>query len=169
MESESQTWLSDFHSTSLHFILKLKCQYFGHRMWRADSLEKILKAARERNDKGQDGWMVSLTERTWVWASSRRWWRTGSLACWVHGITESQTWLSDWKTTMYCKPKYKVNIGLFPFLPLISHSIDICIINSFSQWCHPTRSSSVIPFSSCLQSFPASGSFPMSQFFPTGG
>ena len=34
-----------------------------------------------------------------------------------------------------------------------------------SQWCHPTISSSVIPFSSCLQSFPASGSFPMSQLF----
>ena len=33
-----------------------------------------------------------------------------------------------------------------------------------SQWCHPTISSSIIPFSSCLQSFPASGSFPMSQF-----
>ena len=38
-----------------------------------------------------------------------------------------------------------------------------------SQWCHPTISSSVIPFSSCLQSFPASGSFQMSQFFPSGG
>ena len=34
-----------------------------------------------------------------------------------------------------------------------------------SQWCHPTISSSVIPFSSCLQSFPASGSFQMSHFF----
>ena len=34
-----------------------------------------------------------------------------------------------------------------------------------SQWCHPTISSSVIPFSSCLQSFPASGSFQVSQFF----
>ena len=34
-----------------------------------------------------------------------------------------------------------------------------------SRWCHPTISSSVIPFSSCLQSFPASGSFPVSQFF----
>ena len=33
----------------------------------------------------------------------------------------------------------------------------------WSQWCHPTISSSVIPFSSCLQSFPSSGSFPMSQ------
>jgi len=38
-----------------------------------------------------------------------------------------------------------------------------------SQWCHPTISSSVIPFSSCLQSFPASGSFPVSQFFASGG
>ena len=38
-----------------------------------------------------------------------------------------------------------------------------------SQWCHPTISSSVIPFSFCLQSFPASGSFQMSQFFTSGG
>ena len=38
-----------------------------------------------------------------------------------------------------------------------------------SWWCHPTISSSVIPFSSRLQSFPASGSFPVSQFFPSGG
>ena len=39
-----------------------------------------------------------------------------------------------------------------------------------SRWCHPTISSSVIPFfSSCLQSFPASGSFQMSQFFASGG
>ena len=38
-----------------------------------------------------------------------------------------------------------------------------------SRWYHPTISSSVAPFSSYLQSFPASGSFPMSQFFATGG
>ena len=38
-----------------------------------------------------------------------------------------------------------------------------------SRWCHPTTSSSVIPFSSCLQSFPASGSFQMSQSFPSCG
>ena len=38
-----------------------------------------------------------------------------------------------------------------------------------SWWCHPTISSSAIPFSSCLQSFPASGSFPMSQLFTSGG
>ena len=38
-----------------------------------------------------------------------------------------------------------------------------------SQWCHPSISPSVIPFSSHLQSFPASGSFPVSQFFASGG
>ena len=37
------------------------------------------------------------------------------------------------------------------------------------RWCHPTISSSVVPFFSCLQSFPASGSFPMCQFFASSG
>ena len=39
----------------------------------------------------------------------------------------------------------------------------------FSRWCHQTISSSVVPFSSCLQSFPTSGSFQMSQLFTSGG
>ena len=38
-----------------------------------------------------------------------------------------------------------------------------------NRWCHPTTSSSVVPFSSCPQSFPASGSSPMSQLFASGG
>ena len=38
-----------------------------------------------------------------------------------------------------------------------------------SWWCHPTISSSVVPFSSCLQRFPASGCFPVSHFFTSGG
>ena len=67
-------------------ILKLKLQYFGHLMQRADSLKKTwcwerLKAGGEGDHRGWDGWMASLTQWTWVWASSRRWWRTGSLAC----------------------------------------------------------------------------------------
>ena len=40
---------------------------------------------------------------------------------------------------------------------------------SSSRWCHPAISSSVIPFSSCTQSLPASGSFPLSQLFSSGG
>ena len=57
-----------------------------------------------------------------------------------------------------------------------AHKASLSITNSWSflklpssQWCHPTISSSVIPFSSCLQSFPASGSFQMSQFFASVG
>ena len=55
-------------------------------------------------------------------------------------------------------------------LPCPSLSPRICS-NSYplSPWCYPTISSSVVPFSSCLQSFPASGSFQMSQFFSSGG
>ena len=63
-------------------MLKVKLQYFGHLMRRADSLEKTLmlermKAGGEGDDRGWDGWMASLTRRTWVWASSRSWWWTG--------------------------------------------------------------------------------------------
>ena len=55
-------------------------------------------------------------------------------------------------------------------LPCPSPNLRSCS-NSYpsSWWCHPTIPSSVIPFSSCLQSFPASGTFPMSQFFASGG
>ena len=42
-------------------------------------------------------------------------------------------------------------------------------LHPLSRWCHPTISSSVVPFSSCLQSFPASGSFPVSQLFASDG
>ena len=50
--------------------------------------------------------------------------------------------------------------------PSLGARSDSCLS---SQWYHPTISSSVITFSSCLQSFPASASFPMSQFFASGG
>ena len=54
-------------------------------------------------------------------------------------------------------------------LPCTSLSPKVCSNScSLSWWCHPTISSSVIPFA-CLQSFPASGSFPMSQLFASGG
>ena len=52
--------------------------------------------------------------------------------------------------------------------PLLSPGVCSNLCPS-SQWCHPTISFSVVPFSSLLQSFPASGSFQMSQFFTSGG
>ena len=82
-------------------MLKLKLQYFGHLMWRTDSLEKILilektEGRRRRGWKRMSGWMASLTQWTWVWASSgvvddRKTWCAA-----VRGVTESRTWLSEW-------------------------------------------------------------------------
>ena len=55
-------------------------------------------------------------------------------------------------------------------LPCPSPSPRACSNSSpLSLWCHTTILSSVVPFPSCLQYFPASGSFPMSQFFASGG
>ena len=63
-------------------MLKLKLQYFGHLMRRADSLERPwswerLRAGREGDDRGWDGWLASLTQWTWVWVESGSWWWTG--------------------------------------------------------------------------------------------
>ena len=61
-------------------MLKLKLQYFGHLMQRADSLEKTLMLGgtggrRKGDDRGWDDWMASLTRWTWVWLDSgSRWW-----------------------------------------------------------------------------------------------
>ena len=55
-------------------------------------------------------------------------------------------------------------------LPCLSPSPGVCSDSCpLSQWCHPIISSSAAPFSSCLQSFPASESFPISQFFTSDG
>ena len=58
-------------------MLKLKLQYFGHLMYRIDSLEKPWCWAGEGTDRGWDGWMASLTQWTWVWVNSGNWWWTG--------------------------------------------------------------------------------------------
>ena len=63
-------------------MLKLKLQYFGHLMRRADSFEKTLmlgktEGRRIGDDRGWDGWMASPTQWTWVWVDSRNWWWTG--------------------------------------------------------------------------------------------
>ena len=56
-----------------------------------------------------------------------------------------------------------------PGLPVHCQLPGLLILMSFEWWCHPTISSSVVPFPSCLQSFPATGSFLMSQLFTSGG
>ena len=99
-------------------------------------------------------------------------------------LTETFLWghgRSHWTTFQisYCKLLYSCSVmsnslrphGLRharPACPLLCPRVcsNSCPLN---QWCHPTILSSVIPFSSCLQSFPASGSSPMNRFFASGG
>ena len=79
--------------SSERLMLRLKLQYFGYLMRRADSLERF-KAKEEEGGRGWDGWMVSLTQWTWVWVNSgrakdRKAWCTA-----VHGVAKSCTWQS---------------------------------------------------------------------------
>ena len=81
-------------------MLKLKLQYFGHLMWKADSFEKTLRlgkieGGRRRGRQRMRCWMASLTQRTWVWVNSRSCW-------WIErpGVpqsmgSQSQTWLRN--------------------------------------------------------------------------
>ena len=82
-------------------MLKLKLQYFAHLMQRVNSLEKPwcwerLKTEGEVDGRGQDGWMASPTQRTWVWASSGRWWRTSKPSM-LQSLGMQR--LSDWTAT----------------------------------------------------------------------
>ena len=74
-------------------MLKLKLQYFGHLIQRNDSLEKTWCWDRLRTgggaDRGWDGWMASPTQWTWIWANSRRQWRTGKHGMLLWGHKES--------------------------------------------------------------------------------
>ena len=84
-------------------MLKLKLQYFGHLMWRADSFEKTLmverlKAGGEVDDRGWNGWMASLTQWTWVWVNYGSWWWTGRPG--VLQSMGSQRVRHDWATEL---------------------------------------------------------------------
>ena len=89
-------------------MLRLELQYFGHLMWRTDSLERSslwerLKAGGKGDDRGWDGWMASPIRWTWVWASSRVGDGQGGLACCSpQGHKESDTteWL-NWTETSF--------------------------------------------------------------------
>ena len=96
---------------------KLKLQYFGHLMRRTDSLEKTLmlgktEGRRRRDDRVGCGWMALLTQRTWVWASSRSWRWIENLACcspWGRKESDLPERLNWTELSYFCK---FLNLGL---------------------------------------------------------
>ena len=107
-------------------MLKLKLQSFITKCkelthWKRPSCWEKLRAGGEGDDRGWDGWKASPTLWTWVWVISGNWWWTGmdreSWYAAVHGVTKSQTWLSNWTALNWC---------------LIIVSLSLCL--SSSQW-----------------------------------
>ena len=165
-------------------MLKLKLQYFGHLVWRTDSFEKTLMLGKIEDGRRREWqrmrWLDGITNsmdmslgKPQELVMNREAWPAV-----VHGFAKRQTWPKQ--LIMHtCTVQFSHSVmsnslwphGLQHARPpcpsptpgVYSHSCPL------SWWCHPTNSSSVIPFSSCLQSFPATGFFQMSQFFASGG
>ena len=102
------------------------------------------------------------------------------VGCHLWGCTKSDTTEATYQQhvqmwAVFVQPLNCIQVFITPWTAAYKISLSFTISQicptscPLSQWCHPTISFSVTPFSSCLQSFPASGSLSMSHFFASGG
>ena len=133
--------------------------YVDHGVLQARILEWVSfpfsKGSFQPRDWTQVSYMAGWFFTSWATREAQEYWSGFSSVQFSHSVMSNSLWPHGLQHAR--PPCPSPTPGVYP--------------NSgpLSQWCHPTISSSVFPFSSCLQSFPASGSFLMSQFFTSGG
>ena len=164
--------------------------------WKRPWCWERLKAGGEGGNRGWDGWTASLTQWTWVWANSRRQWRTGKPGVlqfiglqrvrhnWATEQQQSETiWVQMFSTditgsTLVSSDQSLSRVRLFvtpwtatthqPFLS-ITNSRSFLKLRSIELVMPSSHLILFLLFSSCLQFLPASRPFQMSQLFTSGG